>query len=258
MYTPTNKKHPSWLKVSSLACVVFLGLTVSRESRAAINISIPNADFQTVANEGSQGGSALSASYSGTLGSGPWSSSGSGLLNLLVTPETTIGSGVATFSSLTYYSIGGISNSARFFQNDIGTTFIQDYTYTLTAQVTTEELIGTSLLTDIGLGVGLLSNGSATPSANGSTVLIDLNLLSDYTASVSYTFTAGAGLDGTDIGVELYAGRGSGLSDITTFGTISFDNVTLNAVPELNTSAATLGIVLLLSTCFIRRLRSQN
>ena len=63
------------------------------------------------------------------------------------------------------------------------------------------------------------------------------------TTSITYSFTAGLAEDGTAIGIDLYVGHATDLVSADVLGSVSFDNVTLSAVPEPSSSALIVGLL---------------
>ena len=242
-------------RVTSFAILCVGVILLPSVSPAAISIPVANGDFEAVANDDEEAPLlGLLGSYDRVFGAGPWSASGTGVATLLGAPEVEIGSGVATVRSLASLNVGGlISNQARIYQDDISSSFVTDYTYTLSVEVTTANLITVDLLSDVGIRVGLLANGTSTPTAGSPGVLLDLDILSSNSGLLTYTMTAGAGLSGQSIGVEMVVGDGGPLADVGAFGAITFDNVTLSAVPEPSAYGAILGGLILTVVAFRRK-----
>lgn len=228
---------------------------------AVISLTVPNGDFEATNNFDSEEApfAGLLGNYDREFGTGPWSAAGTGILNLLAAPETTIGSGVAVVSSLASVNIGGIlSNSATFYQNDIGSTFLENYAYTLTVSFVTSELLTVSAFENSKTGVSLRSDGVATP-LSGAGILLDLAIVDTNSGTLTYTFTADASFAGKDIGVELYVGKGSALAAVDALGDVTFNNVelTATAVPE-PAMFALIGGLLAISCVSLRRVRRSK
>lgn len=253
-----------------LTCIGAAALSYA--AQAQISIAVANGDFSNLGNEESRSPNILGVlgSYDKEFGSGPWSADADGILNVIAAPSMEIGSGEATISGIANISaiggLGGIaSNEGRFYQNDIGANFIDGYTYTLTAEVSSSaSLAGLDLIGGNGVGIGLLSNGSSTPTTGtGGTPLISLSLLEGAeTGTLTYIFQASGSEAGNSIGVELYSGRDKGIASAGIFPEVSFDNVTLTAVPEPSTvimlGGATLLALLLGSRSRRSRLAKAN
>lgn len=236
----------------------------------AIVLTTPNNDFEDSGNEGSISGSdliegVLRGNYSDeALGTGPWLVTGTGVdvgITSLVAPSTSIADGVATVSSLAAADISDaldpaeiVGSSASFHQDLTGVTFIEGYTYTLTANVYAIDLISVDLLTDSGIGIGLRSAGTLIDPSAASGPLLDISLLTaGESASLTYTIVADASMAGELVGIELYTGQADGLASVSVLDSVSFDNVNLTAVPEPATGALVLGLTAVLLIASKRR-----
>ncbi|MGZ0707447.1 PEP-CTERM sorting domain-containing protein [Coraliomargarita sp. W4R53] len=249
---------PSIPSLASLPAILLCAAAVSlpSASNAAINMVL-NGDFSEAGNDDTASAALLLlGSYDEEFGTGPWSVRATGIdLGFYVVPDIAppsadIGSGIsgdATIGGIVSSgaAFGLLSTSATIYQNDTLYDFVEGQEYTLTAEVTTGSLLDVDLLTDWGIGIGLLADGVSTSSAayGGSDPIVTLSLgvLSGSTATITYTFVAGVAEAGKNIGVELYAKGGAGVADITALGGVSFDNVTL--VPEPSASALLVGLL---------------
>lgn len=148
---------------------------------------------------------------------------------------------MGTISGLTSVSVplvGLLNNTAALFQTNIGHTYESELIYTLSVDVFSASLLNIQGLTDAGVGIALWSNGAEvanSQTAPSGTVRIDV--LTDYSARISLDYVAVAGVNGQNIGVELFAGRGTGLANVDVLGDVSFDNASLVVIPELSTAA---------------------
>ncbi len=242
----------------SLLCMIcLLGFLSLNQAFGVMNIPVPNADFELLNNEDDHVPFIIDGSYNEQFGTGAWYANGAGVVNVLLAPTTSISGGDATISGLASLNVAGvISNSASFYQDDIGTTFIEGYTYTLTASIHTAELLDVTALSDAGIGIGLLADGAPTPLSGAEAgVLLELDLWGANSGTLTYTLTADNSLAGKDIGVSLYAGLGSGLANVGALGAVSFDNVALTAVPEPGSSAFAMA---LLALCLVASARSNG
>jgi hypothetical protein len=232
-------------------CLCFFAVSLPSVASAAINIDVPNGDFSEVGNAASKApedilGSLVLESYDEEFGSGPWSVDSDGLVGLLA-PSADISSGIdgdATISGLVSAEVLEVvsTSSASVYQDDIGVTFTEGWTYTLTAEVTTENVVTLDVLSDAGVGIALSRSGS-TIYADDTDSFVSLGLFLGQTSTITYTFTASAAEAGEAIGIDLYVGQSSGLATIDALGAVSFDNVTLTAVPEPSAAALLLGIL---------------
>ncbi|MDQ8208053.1 PEP-CTERM sorting domain-containing protein [Coraliomargarita sp. SDUM461003] len=223
--------------------------------------SVDNADTETPA-------VGVFGSYDRVFGTGPWSVSASGvdlsgdaLLTDIGAPSAVIGDGLtgdATVGALVAADVGGGvigMGSASVYQNNIGATFVEGWTYTLTADLTSADILSVDLLSDAGVGIGLRSGGS-TIYADGSDSLLDLGIFDAGTTSITYTFTAGFAEAGENIGIDLYVGHATGVLTAGVLGAVSFDNIVVTAVPEPSTSALLIGLLGLSYVGFKRSKRS--
>ena len=221
---------------------------------AAIDIAVPNFNFSVEGNEDSESPTvAVFGSYDRIFGTGPWSVQGTGVdlpgVTDIAAPSAAITSGVSgnvTIGGLVAADLGGglvSMGAASVYQNDIGATFTEGWTYTLTADVTTASLVDLDLLSDSGVGLGLRSAGGGTIYAEDIGSVVDLGVFTDQTTTITYTFTAGLAEAGTAIGIDLYVGHATDLASVTALGAVSFDNVVLTAVPEPGASALLVGLL---------------
>jgi len=236
-----NTHKLSRLTAGPLWLLLVVLVLFSAGKASAVAIPVANGDFSLSADAGSQG--AVLGSYDALVGtSGPWRASGIGAVTLLLAPTVTIGSGPtgnATISGLLYVNILGLSNSATIYNNNVNasTTFVTGQTYTLTVDFTTTLAIDANLLTSGNFGISLRSNGTDVASTQGVSSTISV-LAGNKSGTVSLSYTAPAGVNGTSIGISLFVGKGStSLANIGALGDISFDNVTLSAIPEPSTWA---------------------
>ncbi|MDQ8193928.1 PEP-CTERM sorting domain-containing protein [Coraliomargarita sp. SDUM461004] len=237
----------------------FAGIAFTSVSHAAINIGVPNGDFSQAGNVDSKAPVAgVLLSYDDPFGSGPWSVDSNGILGLLLAPSVDIDQTNATVSGLSSgLNLGDLLNSsASIYQNDIGTDFIDGWTYTLTADVSVVGIASVDLLSDSGIGIALKTGGTTQYATDVAGAILNVGILSGETVSISYTYTYSGAADNA-IGVDLYVGQGDGLASLDALGAVSFDNVTLTAVPEPGTSALLLGL-LGLTFAGIRRARSAR
>jgi hypothetical protein len=229
-------KLPTYLKVTSTLAATAFALA---GPLFAQTITVPNGDFSSPLNYGTQG--AIVGSYANVqLGTGgPWRVSGDGILGVLLAPSATISSTNqnALFGGLLSANVvlDLVNNDARIYQNDLGASlpkFVTGTTYLLTADVTTNTPLSLGVLTNNGIGIGLLAastlTASTTPAAGG---IVSVGLLSGSTYKVSLTYTADAADNGKNIGVEGFVGRNP-LVSISALGSATFDNFTLAVIPE--------------------------
>ncbi|WP_438483214.1 hypothetical protein [Oleiharenicola lentus] len=198
---------------------------------AVLTAQVPNGDFSSTTNVGSIGGGLITGNITETAGSGPWSMETHGVIGLLVAPRVTIGSGIARISGLTDLNVLGVgllNNSASVFNNDIGSTYAANTTYTLKADFSSASVLSAALLTNAGTGIALRANGTQVATTLGS--LTSVSLLSANSGQFTLNFSTASNLVGRNVGIELFAGRGSGLADLSLLGGVRFDNVTLNSV----------------------------
>jgi len=214
---------------------------------ADVVIPVPNGDFSNAANNGTLTGTLLSPNYNALVGAGPWRAHGQGLAGLLFSPNTNISGGVATFSNLIDISLPVLSNFAEIYNTNVGATFDQSLFYVVTADFTsTTFLADASVLSDAGVGIGLMANGSNVASTfTASPALVVLTVGTDHrSGTISMLYDATAADQGDQIGIRLFVGEPVGLLDVSVLGNISFDNVTLTSVPEPGTfGLATVGLL---------------
>ena len=219
--------------------LVLVSLLIHHIALASL-IPIPNGDFSDPANNGSAGGGLVGASGSNvTIGSGPWTATYSGVAGLLAPPTLTIGSGNGTISGIAGVgAVNAVDNSAFFFQT-LAVGFTANTTYTLTADITSSQPLTLSLLSTGNAGIALTgSSGTLASTANGDPSQIGLTPIDSNTTEVTLQFTTGAVPPSGNIGIQLFA-QPNGVLNGDLLQSVSFDNVTLDAVPAVPESNAT-------------------
>jgi hypothetical protein len=263
---------PPQRATTKLAALTLLTATLLTAQANAIMIDIPNADFETASNDGTAAGGSytvpivggLLGNYDQIVGSGPWYASGNGIADVISSPTTTIGGGDATVSSVVSTSVLGLgilTTSSSVYQDSFETftgsgvnaTFTEGMTYILTAEIHTPTLLSLDLLTDSGVGIRLKAGGTSTSLAGTTPVVLDIDLFDNTTGTLTYTIVADSSMDGKNIGVDLYTGEFSGAIGVNALGAVSFDNVTLSAVPEPASVALMTGLFGVLYTLKRRR-----
>ncbi|MET0262041.1 MAG: hypothetical protein ABW223_04035 [Rariglobus sp.] len=241
-----------------LAMVSSVALLAS--AATAVTIPVPNGDFSLSTNNGSEGGLLISSYTNKQLGSfGPWRATGEGFGVLgivgVIAPVVNISGGDVSFGSLVGVT-PLIRNEAWVFNNDIGADFVTGTTYLLKADFTTNALVDINVLKAAGFGISLRSSGTdvANSITNVNDPLLTAFVFGNKAGSISLTYTH-LGASGSDIGVSMFAGQGSGLISLGLFNQVTFDNVTLTAVPEPSAWAAWGGAVSLMTAFVVRRKR---
>lgn len=259
MNTKNHSKFAGRLTSGLLA--TFLGLALlGGHASAQTAISIPNGDFSTGSGTVSPPLPLGLGNYTDqAIGTAtPWRATGVGILNLIGAPTVNISAGDLTFSGLGVGLTQAIHNSAVAFNNNIGTNFVTGLTYTLTAEFTTNSLVDISLLSAAGFGISLRSAGADVVNSITNPGFASVSLLGSNSGSISLTYTH-TGASGSNIGVSMFVGQGTGLASLGGLSQVSFDNLTLTAVPEPATWAAWGGAFSLLAAFLVRRrARAKN
>ena len=219
--------------------LVLVSLLIHCAALASV-IPIPNGDFSDPSNNGSVGGGLIGDTGSNvTIGSGPWTATYSGVVGLLAPPTVTIGSGKGTISGIAGAgAISAVDNSAFFFQT-LAVGFTANTTYTLTADITSSQPLTLTLLSTGNAGIALTgTSGTLASTANTDPSLIGLTDLGSNTTEVTLQFTTGAVAPSGNIGIQLFA-QPNGVLNANLLPSVSFDNVTLDAVPTVPESNTT-------------------
>jgi hypothetical protein len=219
---------------------------------SAANLAL-DGDFSSTTNVGTISGTLIAPNGTDVaIGStGPWVGNYTGILGLLLPPALTIsntggfgGTGSATISGIASVNVLGILyNSGSFFEST-GSTFTTGQLYQLTADVNVSSVLTLNALASSGVGISLL-NGSGTTLASSTTAapaFVNLTLLSGTTYQLTLDYQATAAATG-NIGISLFDAP-TNLVTATLFGSATFSNISLAAVPE-PTPIAFLGIGLL-------------
>ncbi len=247
----------SLMKISHLALI--LGTSILTAASAA-TIAIPNGDFSLGANNGSIQGSILSGgATAGPLGSGPWNGKTSGLVSVLLPPTASIGSGHASVTGLLGLGALGQSNTAQFYQTISGLAFQPGTTYTLSATVDSGMSLSLGLLGHNGIGLALTRGGNVNvvaDSATASAGLVTLVPLGGTAYRLGLQYLSPASPPAGDLGIRLYAGFNADLATASLLQNVTFDSVTLTAVPEPSSTALFTAGLALLAVVAVRRKRA--
>jgi hypothetical protein len=175
------------------------------------------------------------------------------------------GKGVAQISGIANTSIfGSPADNGAFFSQTLNGVFQANTRYTLTTDIYTGSLLSTTALANAGVGIGLASvpNGVGTGSLVASTTAnstVSLSALSHNWYQLSLTYQTGATAPAGNIALDLF-NTPSGLTTSKLFSSISFSNVTLDAVastPEPASIGIT-GLILIVGAVAGFRKRRPN
>jgi hypothetical protein len=213
-------------------------LAIALSAKAAL-IMIPDVDFSTSATSPNTLTSVISpASQIAVLAGTPWASQLTTPAGIGLTVSANITGGQAVIS--TPLEIGVGSTSGLIYQN-LNQPF-QIGTYTLTTTITSATPLSLALLTNSGVGVGLVNNsvssgsgltlGTQVSNSITNSSALSLSLLSGDTYSLTFTFND-TSVTGGSLGVELFSGNSSVLSTGLLSGA-SFGPVSLSVTPEPN------------------------
>jgi hypothetical protein len=130
-------------------------------------------------------------------------------------------------------------DNSAFFLQTLAVGFTANTTYTLSAEITSTQTLTLTLLTTANAGIAITgASGTLASTATSSPSQIGLTPLSSTTTQVTLQFTTGAVAPAGNIGIELFA-IPNGVLNGDLLHTISFDNVTLDAVAAVPESNAT-------------------
>ena len=241
---------PSSFSASSLQKALFrLGLILGMGSALHhscfaedVTLTVPNGDFETVANSGDIGGAGLLGLVGANesqypIAGGPWGGSTWGLLGLISPPKVTIASngasnGYCRFSGLVGLQLLNLSIlNTHAVASQTLTTAAEPYViYTLEADVDRSTLLSATLLAQDGVGIGLTINGTEVASSLTSTgYFLSVQLLGGTTYHLTLKYATGEVPPAGKLGIRLFTGEGSGLLHTGVLSDVVFDNIRLTA-----------------------------
>ncbi len=203
----------------------------------AAPITVPNADFSSIANEGHVGGGVLGGAGTNTIGSGPWVGTYSGVIGLLAPPVLTISAGNATISGLAGVSGLGILNNSGYFSQSLTDTYQPNKRYVLNATVDAGTALSLGVLSSAQAGIAL-TNGSTEVASTRSPTLLEVSLLGGTRYKLTLVYQTGAVATG-HVGVKLFSNP-QNLLTANLLSSLSFSDVTLHGGP-INAPATSVG-----------------
>ena len=194
----------------------------------AVPVAVPNADFSVAGNNGTVGGGLIGGSGSGPIGAGPWRGNYHGILGLLAPPALTVGMGTASASGIAGANLLGLVNNGGYFSQAVGTNFLPNKRYLLSADVDAGAGLGLALLQTGNAGLAI-ANGSTrlASTVTAAASLITITPIGGTTSRVTLRYDTGPTASGP-ISVLLLA-EPSGVLNVNVAGTVRFDNVALSA-----------------------------
>jgi hypothetical protein len=217
--------------VAALAALAFAATSM------AAPINVPNQDFSSNANDGQIGGGLLGGNGSATIGSGPWSGTYAGVLNLLAPPVLTISPGAATISGLAGVSGLGILDNSGYFSQNLSDAYQTNKRYVLNVTVDAGTPLSVGVLSSAQAGIAL-TRGSTEVASTRNPTLLQLSLLSGTRYKLTLVYQTGASVSG-HVGVKLYSNP-QNLLTASLLSSVSFSNVTLHGGP-INAPPASIG-----------------
>lgn len=270
-------KTSSYIQKSVIRSVVksallALALVSMGQAKAQVIIPINNDDFDG-------GGGAMPGVLTllgGATNSGPQQIGTSGWYGQAnATNLTVLGSNVAGFRAgievdfdasstnvgeISYAlgaSLGGLAGlempESTIWQPLAGFSLAANQTYTFSIDVNAGSLLDVAALTARGFGIGVTTSSSASSVGNyyvnsiSNPGLVSLNLLGGNDQRLSLTFTTGASVPAGDLGLAIFAGRGTQSLQASLLTDFDIDNAQFSAVPEPSTVVLIgLGMMILL------------
>lgn len=154
-------------------------------------------------------------------------------------------------------SLGGLAGlempESTIWQPLAGFSLAANQTYTFSIDVNAGSLLDVAALTARGFGIGVTTSSSASSVGNyyvnsiSNPGLVSLNLLGGNDQRLSLTFTTGASVPAGDLGLAIFAGRGTQSLQASLLTDFDIDNAQFSAVPEPSTVVLIgLGMMILL------------
>jgi hypothetical protein len=251
----------------SLSSLLFLGLTVAGASAAMVPVTNPdfsNGEGQISALLNLNPLGTPPASTTQQIGTSGWNGAVNATTvgNLGFRPGIAINqpgnTGVAVIQYDVGVSLGGLLGAlmppVSLWQNLSGFSLNANSTYTFSVSVDSGTLLDVTALGARGFGLGVTTGSSATDpgtffaDSQNSPGLLTISLLGGTEQTLSFTFTTGDTVPQGDLGLVIFAGRGSAALDASLLSNFVVDNVSFSVVPEMSTgwmSAGALGILIL-------------
>lgn len=218
-----------------LAALVGCAILAGGQGARADMIYVANANFNDPLAAGTVGGGIVSTSTTAKIGTGPWSGTFNGVKLLttnLLAPTLTIGNGGASIAGVATL-LGAVNNG--YFSQVLATNYQPFTTYHLTANISTGSLLGASLLSNTGVGIGLTDgSGNLLASSSANPGLATVSFLGGTTYQVGLDYTTGATVTGP-IGIRLFNSPGL-LTNPSLLGSVTFSGIALNTVVGPNAS----------------------
>lgn len=183
-------------------------------------------------------------------------------------PVTSPGQGLISYALS--FSLGGLAGAempdSYLWQPLVGAAFAVNTTYTFALDVTSSAALDATALASRGFGIGLTSNstsstpGSFVADSLSSPALLSISLLSGSTERLVLTYTTGANAPTGDMGVVIFAGRGTQGLNAALLNDYRIDNASL-AVPEPSAAvllAAGVAVLIRLPRVYRARLRAAG
>lgn len=280
-----TKTHSALVKNKIVIGLVALVLISLPGLMNAQIITIPNGDFSS--GNGSIAGQLTllggsSAAPAQSLGTTGWYGQAGFSNAVVVVPVAGIrpgvainnggnSTGVAEINYVLGADLGGLAGlempEADVWRPITGQSLLANTTYRFSVDLNTGSLLDLNALGSRGFGIGV--TGGATASSMGTFVadsisnpsFASISLIGGTTQRVTLTFTTAATPPpGGDIGVVVFAGRGTQALSLGLLTDYRFDNASLEVVPEPQTAVlAGLGLLVLLrGHRFIRTLGGNN